>query len=322
MAPTILPSRKRKVLAEPAPVYDELAGVELDGILSQSEDDSDFEESDIEGELHDNSSENDLDEHDQDAEGDDDDDDAYSEDASSDAGDSFGAPPTLDADNSEPNYRVVKDANGGERYEYAEVDPVYDSDDSDAQGPVNTIGDIPLSFYDSYPHIGYDINGKKIMRPATGEALDALLDSIEIPKGWTGLTDPETGKPLDLTQDQLELLKRLQMNEVPNEGYDPYPVWLSFYSNLTVFVTNMLRTWSHISQVLRRRCPSALRQSRNDDLFPPSMRQSEWLSWFELSRRGAFCHTNPRRSAKERTKRRRSRTMMCGQTKSLRIPMS
>src|SRR6478752_4830149 len=125
------------------------------------------------------------------------------------------APPPLDIDNSEPNYRVVKDANGGERYEYAEVDPVYDSDDSDAQGPTNTIGNIPLSFYDSYPHIGYDINGKKIMRPATGEALDALLDSIEIPKGWTGLTDPETGKPLDLTQDQLELLKRLQMNEVP-----------------------------------------------------------------------------------------------------------
>jgi ribosome biogenesis protein ERB1 len=223
MAPTLV-SRKRKVLVEPAPVDDELAGVELDGVLSQSEDDSDFEENDIEGGLDDNSSEDDLDERDQGASSDDDSNDAYSEDASSDADDSFGVPPALDADNSEPNYRVVKDANGGERYEYAEVDPVYDSDDSDAQGPVNTIGNIPLSFYDSYPHIGYDINGKKIMRPATGEALDALLDSIEIPKGWTGLTDPETGKPLDLTQDQLELLKRLQMNEVPNEGYDPYPV--------------------------------------------------------------------------------------------------
>lgn len=30
----------------------------------------------------------------------------------------------------------------------SEIDPVYDSDDSDAQGPVNTIGNIPLSFYD------------------------------------------------------------------------------------------------------------------------------------------------------------------------------
>lgn len=127
-------------------------------------------------------------------------------------------------DDLEPNYRIEKDANGNERYVYSEINPVYDSDDSDAQEPANTIGDIPLSFYDSYPHIGYDINGKKIMRPATGEALDALLDSIEVPKGWTGLTDPATGKPLNLSQDELELLRRVQMGEVPEEGYDPYPV--------------------------------------------------------------------------------------------------
>lgn len=127
-------------------------------------------------------------------------------------------------DDVEPNYRIETDANGNERYVYEEIDPVYDSDDSDAQEPANTIGDIPLSFYDSYPHIGYDINGKKIMRPATGEALDALLDSIEVPKGWTGLTDPATGKPLNLSQDELELLRRVQMGEVPEEGYDPYPV--------------------------------------------------------------------------------------------------
>ena len=50
----------------------------------------------------------------------------------------------------------------------------------------------------SYPHIGYDINGKKIMRPAAGDALQSLLDSIELPKGWTGLTDINTGNPLNL----------------------------------------------------------------------------------------------------------------------------
>ncbi|PNY24779.1 Ribosome biogenesis protein ERB1 [Tolypocladium capitatum] len=130
------------------------------------------------------------------------------------------------------NYRVVVDANGGERYEYDEIDVVYDSDDSDAQEAANTIGNIPLSFYDSYPHIGYDINGKKIMRPATGEALDALLDSIELPKGWTGLTDPQTGQPLNLSQDELELLRRLQMGEVPQEGYDPYPETVPYFTSI------------------------------------------------------------------------------------------
>lgn len=123
-----------------------------------------------------------------------------------------------------PNYTVTTDANGGLRYVYDEIDPVYDSDDSDAPATTNTIGNIPLTFYDSYPHIGYDINGKKIMRPAKGEALDALLDSIDVPKGWTGLTDPATGKPLNLSQEELEILRRIQTNEVPEDGYDPYPV--------------------------------------------------------------------------------------------------
>lgn len=129
------------------------------------------------------------------------------------------------------NYRITEDANGEPRYIYGEIDPVYDSDDSDAPATTNTIGNIPSSFYDSYPHIGYDINGKKIARPAKGEALDALLDSIEVPKGWTGLTDPATGKPLELSQDELEVLKRIQMNEVPEEGYDPYPATIEYFTS-------------------------------------------------------------------------------------------
>lgn len=109
-------------------------------------------------------------------------------------------------------------------------EPVYDSDDSDAPEATNTIGNIPLSYYDAHPHIGYDINGKKIMRPAKGEALDALLDSIDIPKGWTGLTDPTTGKPLELTEEELDVLRKVTRNEVLEEGYDPYPEMVHYFS--------------------------------------------------------------------------------------------
>ena len=131
----------------------------------------------------------------------------------------------------EPNVRIVKDANGNDRYLYDEINPDDNSDYSDIDENANTIGDIPLSFYDQYPHIGYDINGKKIMRPAKGEALDALLDSIEIPKGWTGLTDPSTGKPLELSQDELELLRKVQMNEIPGEGYDQYEPLVEYFTS-------------------------------------------------------------------------------------------
>ncbi|KAF2722778.1 BOP1NT-domain-containing protein [Polychaeton citri CBS 116435] len=127
------------------------------------------------------------------------------------------------------NYRITTDANGNERYVYDEIDPAYDSDDS-ALAVTNTIGNIPLSYYDAYPHIGYDINGKRISRPAAGEALDSLLDSIDLPEGWTGLTDPATGKPLQLSREELETLKKLTSNDVTGEGYDSYPDMVEYFT--------------------------------------------------------------------------------------------
>ncbi|KAK5168335.1 Ribosome biogenesis protein erb1 [Saxophila tyrrhenica] len=126
--------------------------------------------------------------------------------------------------------RTEVDANGEPRYIYNEIEPNYDSDDSDFLVPTNTIGNIPLSYYDEYPHIGYDINGRRIARPAKGEALDSLLDSIDIPEGWTGLTDPNTGKPMQLSGDDLEVLKKLTRNEAPGEGYDPYPDMVEYFT--------------------------------------------------------------------------------------------
>ncbi|KAI9713942.1 MAG: Ribosome biogenesis protein erb1 [Bogoriella megaspora] len=129
-----------------------------------------------------------------------------------------------------PHYTVTQDANGNPRYIYRAIEPGYDSDDSDAPANENTIGNIPAHFYEAYPHIGYDIEGKKIMRPAQGEVLDALLDSIDIPEGWTGLTDPSTGKPLELNREELEVLRKLTRNEAPADGYDPYPDMIEYFS--------------------------------------------------------------------------------------------
>ncbi|VBB72421.1 Putative cytosolic ribosome biogenesis protein [Podospora comata] len=225
---------------------DELANGLFDGVLEASEDEEDYIPSD---EIDDVDSESEVSEGSEDAEeeeeeeGDDDallSDDIPSDDEmgklSKDAEELEITEPGVDPkpkhqEEEDRNYKVVKDANGGERYVYDEIDPVYDSDDSDAQGPVNTIGNIPLSFYDSYPHIGYDINGKKILRPATGDALQSLLDTIEVPKGWTGLTDVNTGNPLNLTQEELELVRRVQHGLVPDEGYDPYPDTVEWFTS-------------------------------------------------------------------------------------------
>ena len=140
--------------------------------------------------------------------------------------------PGQDSNGRESIVRIGTDANGNPRYIYNEINPVYDSDDSDAPEKTNTIGNIPLSFYDSFPHIGYNIDGKKVVRPAKGEALDALLESLELPNGWTGLTDSTTGKSLQLNEGELQILKKVTRNEVPVEGYDPYPDMIEYFSGV------------------------------------------------------------------------------------------
>lgn len=208
-------SKKRKAVTRDSPEADEVLlsdGVDdfeialLNGIQSQSEDDRDEEDEDASSDLFGGDSE--LED-----EGGSEDEIVSDEVPSDEEGDLADVKQndtaTLRAtegndgvERPPPNHKITEDANGNPRYIYTEIDPVYDSDDSDAPPTQNTIGNIPLSFYDSYPHIGYDINGKKIARPAKGEALDALLDSIEVPKGWTGLTDPATGEPLELSQQE------------------------------------------------------------------------------------------------------------------------
>ncbi|KAH7035281.1 eukaryotic ribosome biogenesis protein [Microdochium trichocladiopsis] len=230
MAPSKSTLKRKASTAQEDPAVlsdDEFGGVALEGVLDGESDDEDFTDND------------DDDQNDSDVSGsedydEDEEDDLASDDVPSDGESAERKVATNGAFDDEelgPNYTVETDANGGTRYVYKEIDPVYDSDDSDANEGANTIGNIPLSFYDSYPHIGYTIDGKKIMRPAAGDALDNLLDSIEVPKGWTGLTDPQTGKPLNLSQDELELLRKLQMGEIPAEGYDPYPDTVEWFTS-------------------------------------------------------------------------------------------
>jgi ribosome biogenesis protein ERB1 len=63
------------------------------------------------------------------------------------------------------------------------IEADYDSDTSDEEVH-NTIGNIPVEWYDDFPHIGYDVSGKKIMRPAQGDDLDKFLSSMDDKNAW------------------------------------------------------------------------------------------------------------------------------------------
>ncbi|CCE87243.1 Piso0_005786 [Millerozyma farinosa CBS 7064] len=126
----------------------------------------------------------------------------------------------------------TKFSDGRPRVIKPEIEPNYDSDDTDGED-FNTIGNIPLTAYEEFPHIGYDINGKRIMRPAKGSALDQLLESIELPEGWTGLLDQNTGAALNLSKEELELIRKIQQQESTDENINPYEPAIDWFTSKT-----------------------------------------------------------------------------------------
>ncbi len=48
----------------------------------------------------------------------------------------------------------------------------------------NRVGNIPLHWYDDLPHVGYDIDGKKVLKPARGDELDKFLKTVDDPSAW------------------------------------------------------------------------------------------------------------------------------------------
>lgn len=49
----------------------------------------------------------------------------------------------------------------------------------------NTVGNIPMEWYQDFPHIGYDLEGKRIYKPIRSkDELDMFLEKMENPDYW------------------------------------------------------------------------------------------------------------------------------------------
>ncbi|XP_067002405.2 ribosome biogenesis protein BOP1 homolog [Anabrus simplex] len=107
----------------------------------------------------------------------------------------------------------------------------YKSDTSDEEDIRNTVGNIPMSWYDDYPHIGYDWEGKKIMKPERGDELDNFLRRMEDPNFWRTVKDPQTGQDVVLCDADAELIQRLQSQKIPDAEYEEYGPWIEWFTS-------------------------------------------------------------------------------------------
>ncbi|CAG0884367.1 unnamed protein product [Cyprideis torosa] len=106
----------------------------------------------------------------------------------------------------------------------------YAIDSSDEEDLRNTVGNIPMDWYKTYPHLGYNQDGRKILRPPQKDQLEGFLARMEDPDFMRTVFDKMTGQSVVLSDQDVRMIKRLQKGKLPDESYNMYEPWVDFFT--------------------------------------------------------------------------------------------
>jgi ribosome biogenesis protein ERB1 len=104
------------------------------------------------------------------------------------------------------------------------------SDDEDAEG--NTIGRVPLHWYDAYDHIGYNISGEKIIRQKGGDRLDNAIAHKDDPSSMHTVYDMYNDRHVVLSERDLQIIRRLQSSAFAHPEHNDTPDYIDYYSSI------------------------------------------------------------------------------------------
>lgn len=74
------------------------------------------------------------------------------------------------------------------------------------------------------------MSGRKIFRPAQGDELDKFLSNVEDPTAWTSAEDKLLQQQVQLTDKELDIIRRLERAENPDADYNPYQDTIEWFT--------------------------------------------------------------------------------------------
>ena len=113
--------------------------------------------------------------------------------------------------------------------EYLHTDDL-SSDDEENIGD-NTIGRVPLHWYNAYDHIGYTIDGKKLIKGKGPDRIDLTLRSANN-KGLHSIYDMYNNREVQLSDRDLEIIRRMQMGAFAHPEHNDTPEYSDYASSI------------------------------------------------------------------------------------------
>ncbi|VDK45946.1 unnamed protein product [Anisakis simplex] len=97
----------------------------------------------------------------------------------------------------------------------------------------NTIGNIPVSWYDDCAHFGYDKDGNAIAKALSKDQMEAFIEKMDDPDYWRKVFDRQTNGYVTLTDEQVSKLEAMTTSRYPDVGYNPYQPFIDLFSSKT-----------------------------------------------------------------------------------------
>ncbi|KAK2188830.1 hypothetical protein NP493_122g03038 [Ridgeia piscesae] len=107
----------------------------------------------------------------------------------------------------------------------------YEYDSSDEEDIRNTVGNIPMEWYREFEHIGYDLLGKKIIKPEQGDELDEFVNRMDNPDYWRTVRDRLTNQKVVLSDKDVQLIQRFRRGKTVDPSTDPYAPWVDTFTS-------------------------------------------------------------------------------------------
>lgn len=121
---------------------------------------------------------------------------------------------------------------GSEGVPPIEDDPASDSSE-DERPNRNTVGEVPLEWYKDEEHVGYDIDGKPIVKKGRRDALDRLLARSDSAKEWRTVYDEYNDEEIVLSKEEMRMIQRIRAGKFAHIEVNPFEPENDWFSRET-----------------------------------------------------------------------------------------
>ena len=102
---------------------------------------------------------------------------------------------------------------------------------SDDEEAINTIGNVPLKWYEEEDHIGYTLDGEKLVKASRGDGLDRYLASQDDPNYRKTVYDAYNDREVVLSDRQLTLIRNVMKGNFAHPEFNDTPDYVPLHSN-------------------------------------------------------------------------------------------